>query len=309
MLAVGLLLWPLPVHAGGYCGTSYCAPVYASYAPVYSTPCYSYHCAGWWHGRYYPAGNYAWLNGCWDLQGYGPHYGLAYGPGYDSSCDYQPSFIRFAAVLPLVDLPTYSAQYAPAVGAQAVTPGTVGSATAAAASASYQQQQSQTTAPAALPPNTMAADITEMKSLLKIVADGHQRSAVRLDRIERRLDVLEVGGKVAPQPAPLPERGDNPPPTPPQEEPKPQASAADQAVFMNRCASCHSDDNKLAKDAPILMDREHRIVPQMGPALADLEKVLTEHTMPPKKTGVVLTEEETAAIRRLFGIQPKGKQT
>lgn len=43
---------------------------------------YTYYAAGYYYGRYYPAGNYAWINGHWYRQGYGIEYGHVPAPSY-----------------------------------------------------------------------------------------------------------------------------------------------------------------------------------------------------------------------------------
>ena len=60
-----------PYGCGYYYTPSYCYN--SCYTPSY---CYSYYCAGVYGGRWYPAGNYALIGGCWYRQGYGYEYGI-----------------------------------------------------------------------------------------------------------------------------------------------------------------------------------------------------------------------------------------
>lgn len=61
--------------AGDYC--------YRNRAIYYDNYTYSYHQSGYWQGRWYPAGNYAWTGTGWYLQNYGYHTGYAYAPTYE----------------------------------------------------------------------------------------------------------------------------------------------------------------------------------------------------------------------------------
>lgn len=66
--------------SGGYYKPSYYTyPAYSyAYAPTYS---WSYWAGGYDGDRWYPAGNYARVNGVWYRQGYGYEYGSPYPPG------------------------------------------------------------------------------------------------------------------------------------------------------------------------------------------------------------------------------------
>lgn len=61
LILFALLLCFIPAARGNDC----------CYAPGYVTPSYSYHTAGWWRGRYYPAGYYRWTGFAWHLRDYG----------------------------------------------------------------------------------------------------------------------------------------------------------------------------------------------------------------------------------------------
>lgn len=75
LLILALVAWCLAVGA--------CDAQAQCYGTNYSTASYSYNYSyypsGWYQGRYFPAGHYAYVNGTWYRQGYGVEYG--YYPG------------------------------------------------------------------------------------------------------------------------------------------------------------------------------------------------------------------------------------
>ena len=75
LVAILVLACATNAKSGDYCYRS--RNIY--HADTYS---YSYHAAGWYQNRWFPAGNYAWINGHWHLQGYGIHYGYDH-PTYE----------------------------------------------------------------------------------------------------------------------------------------------------------------------------------------------------------------------------------
>ncbi len=76
MLVLFLLLGFAATSAEAQC---YSTNYNTSYNAGYS---YTYYPASWHQGRYYPAGNYAFVNGSWYRQGYGYEYGYPAAPSY-----------------------------------------------------------------------------------------------------------------------------------------------------------------------------------------------------------------------------------
>jgi hypothetical protein len=65
---------------------------------------YTYYPAGYWNGRYFPAGHYAWINGTWYRQGYGYEYGYLAAPSYAAVYTQAPCYAPQAAPPPPTDL-------------------------------------------------------------------------------------------------------------------------------------------------------------------------------------------------------------
>lgn len=112
LVGLALLSPPASAQYGGYgyrsTGT-YCGS--ASYAPSYS-----YHAAGWWQGRWFPAGYYLFQNGAWHRQGYGVEYGLTYDPYAGQHCQTAPAFVAVPSY------PPPATGYAPAGYGQQFSP-------------------------------------------------------------------------------------------------------------------------------------------------------------------------------------------
>jgi hypothetical protein len=285
---------------GGY-GYGYVSS-YPSYYPSYTSyasygPTYSYHAAGCWRGNYYPAGYYTWLNNAWYHRELGYH---CYTP-----CYHEPVFLRYAAVLPLVDLPTYSAQYgagglistrvtyqtqqAQQVQAQQVQAQQVQAVQGQSASQVTAQVTPQVTAQVTPRAVQGGGDLAELKAMMRQVLDGQGSCAVRMDKLERRVALLE-GGKDSREPPP---------------EPKEVPTVADLTLVINRCAKCHQEGAKdLTDKGPVLLTKDGKAAALDDAGAVALEKVLSgEVVMPPKRSGLpALTGEEKNSVRRLYGL-------
>jgi mono/diheme cytochrome c family protein len=133
---------------------------------------------------------------------------------------YEPAYVRFVLALPVVNLPSYGAAYAPPHEQQP--------------QAQPQPQQQQPT-PQASPQSSQMQQLlqqqTQMLQELKKVSD-------KVDRIEQRVDKLERVRSV-PQPEPQPQRD-------PKEERQPDEAAVISAfkeANTASCAACHTRTN------------------------------------------------------------------
>lgn len=184
----------------------------------------------------------------------------------------EPYYLRFLAVIPLVDYPSYSAVYAPA-------PATVAAQAAPAP---------QTPAPAAAQPN---GDLAKIMAAL-----GTINKSVEL--IDARLNRLEGGGNGG-NGAPAPRQGQRAPEQPP----GPQQTA--QQIVAAKCVVCH--DHKQAGDwggGFTLVDEAGKIERISDKAVRKLIKHCMAATMPPKEapkgfTGKLpapLTDQEAGTL-------------
>lgn len=179
-------------------------------------------------------------------------------------------FTRFVAVIPLADLPTYSAVYTPPVVAPVVpgpAPGPVVPGPVPGHGGLQAPKAGQ--APAAQP-------------------DALQTILAKLEAMEARINKLE--GK------PLQA---SPGPKEPKEGPKGPPGAL--GVMANKCAVCHEARTAADKGGSFVLFNGTELAPLgVGQQAKVMKRVTLEPSdpkrMPPKESGHVLTEEEINAV-------------
>jgi mono/diheme cytochrome c family protein len=206
---------------------------------------------------------------------YAPRPTYGYGPSYRSYSGYRtysrpsyyddtPYFLKFAAVIPLVELPTYSTTLAPAVTGFAKT---------------QTVQTVQAPAPVAPAPS---ADLKEILAVVKQIASRQSDHAARLTALEARL-----APTVTPAAPPMPAAVDPAPPVKP---------ASAMALYGQRCAACHLAGKEADGGGFILLLAMDRRAAITGKQLRGLTRHITGGTMPPAGKGTPLNDEEASAI-------------
>lgn len=262
------------------CGV-YELPASSCYIPSYSYGySYEYHRAGWWRGRWYPAGYYYWANGAWYLKGYGYHYGLSYDPYYYP----KPVVIPVAAFQPV---PVYFTTYAegPRVAQGYTTPGY----------SSAPPVQGYATPPAtrvAEPPKDNTAVILEAINKLGSRFEPLEK---KVDSIDKRVEALEKKQQILPPPK-------DKPPDPPEEDPKQEAKSLGFKVMTAACASCHTEGKlaKLPKPTNFVMFTNMGERAELTKKQVDsIRKKIKANEMPPQPNSLnlpPLTEEDQKLV-------------
>jgi mono/diheme cytochrome c family protein len=174
-----------------------------------------------------------------------------------------PVFLKFVAVVPLAELPTYSALYVPP-------------------------------APVAQTPPTPAPPAPDLRPLL----EAFDRMNRRLDRIEKRIEALEKGPAAPKNPA-KPKDPFHPDGKEPTSAASPGADAL--KVARARCSSCHARGNEAnGGDFVLLEAGGEAFAPLAEAARRSATAQLTKGRMPPAKSGLSLTPEESQALLGYF---------
>ena len=236
---------------------------------------FSYHKAGYWQGRFFPAGHYRWTGSAWELRGRGVHAGFA---------EYTPFVQRYVAVVPLVDQPTYGTSFlAPLNGFGVAPPTQPATPTLPAPS----------TPPQPMPPR-QEVDLKPVLELLREIKVDTQDLRARQDQLERRVQALEGKPPSAPTPLPpVPEKPKNNDPFNPKPATMPPADDAAAKAFTlvrARCARCHTE-GKQAENATLpLITRQGKLLTSLSDTdLLDITTHVTDGTMPPREGGGALS--------------------
>lgn len=292
--------------------------IYRGYNYGYNS--YGYKSYGYNYGKSYWAGGYWPGGGGYGAGYYAPGYYSNYGNYYNDYYNY-PSYYRFQAVIPVLNLPAYGSYYPDQ--ASGYVPGNIPAA-AAVNPAAYQARVSTgygmvsqgyatqpvvsapvpALAPAATPNCTMTADANNKLDKLLVIAG---QTSDRLVKLEARVDVIEKGGSggtiVPSRPTPTPTPAHTPVPTPapapPAKEAAPAANMQEEDVptyLFNNCASCHHSKvaAKLGKKITLFIDGpEGSEMATLGPdgkptllspaTLQKIDEVMRDGTMPPER--------------------------
>lgn len=254
LVSVALLYPQREIRAGNctYRGYGYSSSYSQNYSPSYGDRRYYWH-GGYYGGdRYYPAGSYS--------AGYYSYPAKSYNYYED------PVFIKYKAVIPLVELPSYGAYYQP----PPPTPGTAPTASAPTATG-YNP---------AIPTSNVEGKLDRLLML-------SEQTSGRLTRLEARVVAIEskTGTTPAPEPARLPGGGED-------------ALADVPNLFHARCASCHEEKVAATKGKKFVMfvsgpmgvemaqkDGKGELVQIPAEAMKKIEHELSEGNMPPAKSA------------------------
>lgn len=196
-----------------------------------------------------------------------------------------PVFLRYVAVIPFVEVPSYGAQYAP-------------QQYPALPQYNGQPQQQQAPNPAAQS-NGQSSELRQVLNAVQGITDTLRAQDARIRDIEEYLKRTPIAPKAIPkEKAPEPKRE--------------ESSLPDvRQIAAKKCAACHAEGNEAGGGKFVLLDKAGNLLTLKTDNLLSMSEHVYAGTMPPKTSkakavGVEpLTDQEAGAFMAWIASQRK----